>query len=60
MILIFLKNLRNDKSKKKKKKALTLKNTIILLNKSKNFLMILKVEYFQKENKHKEKDVQVF
>ena len=46
--------------RKKTKKALTLKNTIILLNKSKNFLMILKVEYFQKENKHKEKDVQVF
>ena len=42
--------------KKKKKKTLTLRNAIVM--EAKKFLMLLKVKYFQKENK--EKDLKSF
>ena len=50
MILIFLKNLQNQKeSVKKEKKALTLKNTIILLNGKQNFFNAFEGGIFPKE-----------
>ena len=59
MILIFLKKLQNTKNKsKKKKKHELLKMQIYFLTEGKKLLMLLKVEYFQKENN--EKDSQVF
>ena len=59
MILIFLKKLQNRKNKsKKKKKHELLKMQIYFLTEGKKLLMLLKVEYFQKENN--EKDSQVF
>ena len=33
---------------------------LYFLMEGKKFLMLLKVEYFQKENRHEEKDAQVF
>ena len=55
-----LKNLSNQKNhSKRKKKAITLsKMQLYFLMEGKKFFMLLKVEYFQKENK--EKDLQVF
>ena len=56
--MIFLNNLQNQKTRtvKKRKKALTLKNAIILLNGRQIFLKCLKKEYFQKENREMEKN----
>ena len=57
MILIFLKNLQNRKNQsEKEKKPLIFKMQLYL--EGKKILMLLNVEYFQKENK--EKDFQVF
>ena len=57
MILIFLKNLQNRKNQsEKEKKTLIFKMQLYL--EGKKILMLLNVEYFQKENK--EKDFQVF
>ena len=61
MMLILLKNLQsqNNQSKKKKRQKL-LKMQLYFLMKGKTFSMPLKVEYFQKKKKNKEKDLQVF
>ena len=48
---------KSKESVKKEENALTLKNAIMLLNERQKFLMLLKVEYFQKESK--DKDLQV-
>ena len=48
---------KSKESVKKEEKALTFKNAIMLLNERQKFLMLLKVEYFQKESK--DKDLQV-
>ena len=48
---------KSKESVKKEEKALTLKSAIMLLNERQKFLMLLKVEYFQKESK--DKDLQV-
>ena len=48
---------KSKESVKKEEKALTFKNAIMLLNERQKFLMLLKVEYFQKESKGK--DLQV-
>ena len=55
-----LKNLHNQKNQSKKKKKLELlkKMKLYFLMESKNFLILLIVDYFQKENK--EKDFQEF
>ena len=61
MITIFLKNLQKETKgiSEKRKKALTLKKKeLYFLMECKKFLMLLKVEYFKKENK--EKGLQVF
>ena len=44
---------KSKESVKKEEKALTLKSAIMLLNERQKFLMLLKVEYFQKESKDK-------
>ena len=54
MRLINLKNLRKHKSKKK---TLTFENENRLLKGRQNFIIVLKANYFQQENKHKKKDV---
>ena len=61
MITIFLKNLQKETKgiSEKRKKALTpKKKELYFLMECKKFLMLLKVEYFKKENK--EKGLQVF
>ena len=55
---IFLK--KSKIKENKGKKYYLLKTQIYLLMEGKKFLKLLKVKYFQKKNKHKEKDVQVF
>ena len=54
MRLINLKNLRKHKSKKK---TLTFENENRLLKGRQNFIIVLKANYFQQENKHEKKDV---
>ena len=49
MMLVFLKNLQNQKNQsKKKKKALALKNAIILLNRRQKILNTFESRIFQK------------
>ena len=50
---MFLKNLQNQENQSKKK-SLTLKNAIILLNGRQKVLNAFEMEYFQKENKEKD------
>ena len=50
-MLILPKDLQNQKKVKKEKKALTIKNAVIRFNEEKKFLILLKVEYFRKQNK---------
>ena len=55
---IFKESAKPKESVKKEKKALTLKTQLYFLMEKKKFLMLLKVECLQKENK--EKVLQVF
>ena len=59
MILIFLNNLQNQNNQSKKK-ALTLKTPIILLDGRQKVLNAFESGIFQKEKKNKENDLQVF
>ena len=58
LILISLKNLQNQKNQSKKEKKKLLKMQLFFLMEGQKFLILLKVQSFQKENK--EKDLQVF
>ena len=55
---VFKESAKPKESAKKEKKALTLKTQLYFLMEKKKFLMLLKVECLQKENK--EKVLQVF
>ena len=55
---VFKESAKPKESVKKEKKALTLKTQLYFLMEKKKFLMLLKVECLQKENK--EKVLQVF
>ena len=58
---IFKKSSKPKRTSQKRIKTLTLKNSqLYLLMEGKKFLIFLKAECFQKQNRHKEKDVQVF
>ena len=55
MILIFLKNLQNQKNQSEKKKKITLKNTIILINGRHGILNAFECEMFPKGKQVKER-----
>ena len=54
---IFEESTNSKEPFRKVKKEVTLKNAIILFNVRKKFLMLLKVKYFQMENKEKDSQV---
>ena len=55
---ILKESTKKKRTSQKRKIAVTLKNAIRLLNGRKMFLILLKIEYFEKKNK--EKDLKVF